>query len=65
MWPFTAKAAAEFGRVFAYLKSVGRMIQKIDIQLAAIALTLGDCTIVTADSDLSAVPGLMLENWRV
>ena len=38
-------------------------MQIVDIQLAAIALTLGDCTVVTTDSDLSAVPGLHTENW--
>ena len=35
----------------------------IDIMIAAIAVTLGDCTVVTADSDLSAVSGLSIENW--
>jgi tRNA(fMet)-specific endonuclease VapC len=34
-----------------------------DIQMAAIALALGSCTVVTTDSDLSAVPGLAVENW--
>jgi len=29
----------------------------------AIALTLGDTTVVTMDVDLSAVPGLSFENW--
>lgn len=31
--------------------------------IAAIALTLGSCTVVSADSDLAAVPGLPVENW--
>ena len=30
---------------------------------SAIARTLGDCTVVTTDSDLAAVPGLRTENW--
>jgi tRNA(fMet)-specific endonuclease VapC len=33
------------------------------VQIAAIALTLGNCTVVSTDSDLSAVPGLTVENW--
>jgi tRNA(fMet)-specific endonuclease VapC len=33
------------------------------MQLAAVALTLGDCTVVTSDTDLAAVPGLVLESW--
>jgi tRNA(fMet)-specific endonuclease VapC len=37
-------------------------MQQIDIQIAAIALSLGNCT-VSADSDLAAVPGLTVEDW--
>jgi tRNA(fMet)-specific endonuclease VapC len=56
-------AAAEFGRLFAELRRVGRPMQQIDIQIAAIALSLGNCVVVSADSDLAAVPGLTVENW--
>ena len=42
---------------------MGRYMQQIDVQIAAIALTLGNCTVVTMDSDLAAVPGLAVENW--
>ena len=35
------KAAEEYGRVAADLKQRGRLIQPIDIQVAAIALTWG------------------------
>ena len=38
-------------------------MQTIDIQIAAIARTLRNCTVVTTESDLSAVPGLTVENW--
>ena len=31
--------------------------------IAAIAFALGNCTVVSADSDLLAVPGLTVENW--
>jgi tRNA(fMet)-specific endonuclease VapC len=47
----------------AQLKRIGRNIQQIDIQIAAIARTLGNCTVVSADTDLTAVPGLTVENW--
>jgi tRNA(fMet)-specific endonuclease VapC len=33
------------------------------MMVAAIARTLGDCTVVSADTDLAAVPGLAVENW--
>lgn len=63
VWPFENPAAAEFGRVFAELRKIGRSIQQIDMQIAAIALTMGNCVVVSSDSDLSAVPGLRVENW--
>ncbi len=63
IWPFDTAAAEMFGQVAAELKRIGRPMQQIDIQNAAIALNLGDCTVVTKDSDLSAVPGLRVEDW--
>lgn len=62
-WPFDRAAAEEFGRLAALLQRTGRPMQVVDVQLAAIALTLGNCTVVTTDTDLSAVPGLAVENW--
>jgi tRNA(fMet)-specific endonuclease VapC len=62
-WPYEKPAALEYGRLVAELRRIGRPMQQIDIQIAAIAFTLGDCTVVTADSDLFAVPGLTVENW--
>lgn len=62
-WPFDRPAAEEYGRLAALLKRTGRSMQQIDIQVAAIALSLGNCTVVSSDSDLAAVPGLTVENW--
>jgi tRNA(fMet)-specific endonuclease VapC len=64
IWPFEEKAAAEFGRLRAELRRLGRPMQVIDIMIAAVALSLRNCTVVSADSDLAAVPGLTVENWR-
>jgi tRNA(fMet)-specific endonuclease VapC len=63
IWPYTNEAAMEFGRIYAELRRIGRPMQQIDIQIAAIALTLGNTTGVTTDTDLFAVPGLTVENW--
>jgi tRNA(fMet)-specific endonuclease VapC len=63
IWPFDSAAAAEFGRIFIQLKRLARPIQQIDIQIAAIALTLGNCTVVTSDSDFSIIPNVAVENW--
>jgi tRNA(fMet)-specific endonuclease VapC len=62
-WPFDRWAAEEYGRLAAELKRLGRPMQQIDIQIAAVALSIGSCAVVSADSDLAAVPNLMVENW--
>ena len=64
-WPYEKPAALEFGQILAELKRIGRPMQQIDIQLAAIAFVLGDCTVVSGDSDLKTVPGLTVENWSL
>jgi tRNA(fMet)-specific endonuclease VapC len=63
VWPYDTGAAEEFGRVFAELRRRDRPMQQIDIQIAAVALTLGNTIVVSSDSDITAVPGLTVENW--
>lgn len=63
IWPVTEAAAFEYGRLAANLRRIGRDIQQNDLMIAAIALTLGNCTVVSTDGDLSSVPGLTVENW--
>ncbi len=62
-WPYEKPAAYEFGRIMAELRRIGRPMQQIDIQIATIAFVLGDCTVVTGDSDFAAIAGLNVENW--
>ena len=62
-WVFDDRAAREYGRLYAELRRRGRIIPQIDLQIAAIALTLGNCTVVTKDSDFNAIPGLDVEDW--
>ena len=64
-WPFDERAAVEFGRIFAQLKKMGRPMQQVDIQIAAIAISVGNCVVITTDSDLSAIPGLKTQDWTV
>jgi tRNA(fMet)-specific endonuclease VapC len=45
------------------LRKVGRPIQVVDMMVAAIAISVGNCTVISADSDLQAVSGLTIENW--
>lgn len=63
-WPFDRPAVEEYGRVAAGLRRIARLMQQIDMMIAAIARSLGHCTVITDDTDLSAVPGLRVENWR-
>jgi tRNA(fMet)-specific endonuclease VapC len=65
LWPVTEEAAFEYGRIAAELRRVGRVIGQNDIMIAAIALTLGNTTVVTMDADFTAVSGLTVENWAV
>jgi tRNA(fMet)-specific endonuclease VapC len=63
LWPLTEEAAEVYGRIRADLRRGGVVIQRVDLMVAAIALSLNRCTVVSSDSDLGAVPGLSLENW--
>lgn len=63
IWPYTATAAAEYGRIFIELKRAGRPIQQVDMQIGAIACTLRNCVVVSKDGDLSAISGITVENW--
>lgn len=63
VWPLTEQAAEVYGRVAAELRCAGRPIGKIDMLIAAIALSLGTTTVVSSDRDLAAVSGLTVENW--
>lgn len=63
VWPLTNGAAGEYGRLRAELDRIGRPMGQMDMLIAAVAFALGNCTVVTSDSDLSAVPGLAVETW--
>jgi tRNA(fMet)-specific endonuclease VapC len=63
-WPLDRRASEEYGRLFVVLKRAGRIIGPIDMLIAAIALSLSECTMVTQDKDFLLVPELKVENWR-
>ena len=65
LWLPDAFTYLEYGRIAFNLKSAGRPIGQNDIMIAAIAMTIGDCAVVTMDSDLSSIPGLTVANWMV
>ena len=43
-WPLDRAASHAFGKIAAELRRIGRPMKTIDIKLAAIAMSLGDCT---------------------
>ncbi len=63
VWPYTDKAAAQYGHIFAALRKAGRVMQQVDIQIGAIARTLPNCIVVSKDADLKAIPGIVVEDW--
>ena len=63
LWFMDTAAAFEYGRIAFELRTIGRPIGQNDITIAAIALSLGNTTVVTMDGDLAAIPGLTVENW--
>lgn len=63
VWLADIAAEFEYGRIAFELKTIGRPIGQNDITIAAIAFSLGNTTVVSMDGDLSAVPGLTVENW--
>jgi predicted nucleic acid-binding protein len=53
------------GRIGIGIPVLAELYQVIDILIAATAIVLGDCTVVSDDTDLLAVPGLNVETWGV
>ena len=63
LWLIDAEGAFEYGRLAFGLRKAGRLMGQNDIMIAAVAMALGNTTVVTMDGDLAAVPGLIVENW--
>ena len=63
VWTFDQEAAFRYGILAAELRKTGRPMQVVDMMVGAIALNLGDCKVVTTDSDLLSIPGLVVEKW--
>ena len=63
LWTFDRDAAVQFGKLYVSLRRAGRIMQVPDLQTAPIAVSLGNCVVVSKDSDLRAVGGLKVEDW--
>lgn len=63
IWPHTEEVSRQYGRLYAELRRAGISMQFVDLTAASTALSIGNCTVVSSDSDLRRVPGLNVENW--
>jgi len=63
IWPFDEPAAFRYGELFCQLRKAGRPMQTVDIMVASIAFCLGDCHVITTDSDLLEIENLNVQIW--
>ena len=49
IWPFTWDVGVEFGRIRAEQTRIGRPMQIVDMQVAAVSFVLGNSTVVSSD----------------
>jgi len=47
IWPFDETAAFRFGMIFPELRKQGRPMQTVDMTIAAVAMSLTSCLVVT------------------
>jgi len=61
--PYTAKASMHYGNIRAGLESLGQTIGVNDLHIAAHARSEGLVLVTNNMSEITRVPGLLLENW--
>ena len=60
---FDDNAALEYGKVRAYIKSIGKPIGPLDMLIAGHALSLGETLVTNNVKEFIRVPNLKIENW--
>ena len=60
---FDDDAALEYGKVRAYIKSIGKPIGPLDMLIAGHALSLGETLVTNNVKEFIRVPNLKIENW--
>ena len=61
--PFDKKAAAEYGKICAYLQKNGTPIEPLDTLIAAHALSKNLTLVTNNVREFERVPDLKIENW--
>jgi len=62
--PYGQEHAERYGMIAALLRHSGRPIGAVDIQLAAMAMSL-DLTVLSGDKHFGYIPDLRVENWLI
>lgn len=60
---FDDNAALEYGKVRAYIKSIGKPIGPLDMLIAGHALSLDETLVTNNVKEFIRVPNLKIENW--
>lgn len=63
--PFGQMAAAEYGKIRAYLQGQGMLIGPLDMLIAAHAKSENIILVTNNTREFERVPGLELENWAI
>ena len=61
--PYTAPCAREYGRLRAAQLSVGRVVNPVDLMIAATALAHGLTVVTNNVKDFAGIPDLRVEDW--
>lgn len=62
---YGVEAAAQYGNIKAYLRSLGQLISDNDIHIAAHARSKGLIIVTNNTKEFERVPALQLENWVI
>lgn len=61
--PYTMNCAVEFAHLRAAQLSVGRVVNPVDLMIAATALAYGMAVVTNNTKDFSGIPNLHIEDW--
>lgn len=62
--PWDSTVTTHYGKLRAALESQGKLLQPLDLQIAAHALSVG-AVLVTGDQAFARIPELVVEDWGI
>lgn len=64
IWPLERKDADFYGKIYAELRAIGRVMSQVDMFLSALCRRQ-NLTLLTTDLDFTALPDIRTENWLI